>query len=699
MKHFCYNKLEKICVSFAGLIFGGILLYLLLMSMNSTSICYEGEHTYYLQDSPVMHILCILVMIGIIRVCKNKLPVTITPGFLKIYMLVVTALMALFVLMTQFEPISDQEEVMLAAKQFLMGNYSAWEPGGYAFYWKHQNGIILIMALVLSLIGTYNYVGLQLINVALLAVSMFLIYRVMSRFSEKKNNGNAVAIAIFLYVPFWFYVTFIYGTLIGFAAMMASIWFTFRYMDNGKWPDAFGAACFVAVAVTAKSNYYIMLIAVVIVLVIKLVSANWKRALTLMLLMAVFVTGAGRIVDGVVSANIGKEVPQGPPAEVWVAMGLSEGWLAPGWINGMSDYIYRDSGYDREMTRWAGRNYIRQFVERAEKEQGYAQSFFTKKTASQWNNPVFECFQLLEDRNTKVSIPAWLQRFINTGTFSNRILTGIFNYVQTLILFGALLYLILSVRKIRMEEMLFGIIFIGGFLFHMFWEACCTYTIPYFVLLIPYSVNGYLEISDKISDFGMREKRSLAKPILFLVVFGMLVLGSGSYFSKILPNDNVKYQQYLAGLNQVTLKNGSYIIAPANSDNTVIGLYEDESVDGASVGVVWKDEGRNQRICLARVRDINDFDKYKNLTSTYYMWLEQNQFYLSWKDENDSVVSRKLKEEDSFLWRLERAGEGLYYIYSSDGRVLEYSPINGVLFFNEKDGSNEYQVWRISESN
>ena len=43
-------------------------------------------------------------------------------------------------------------------------------------------------------------------------------------------------------------------------------------------------------------------------------------------------------------------------------------------------------------------------------------------------------------------------------------------------------------------------IFIGGFIFHLFWEAKGQYTITYFVLLIPYCVKGLMDMTDEIAD-------------------------------------------------------------------------------------------------------------------------------------------------------------------------------------------------------
>ena len=51
-----------------------------------------------------------------------------------------------------------------------------------------------------------------------------------------------------------------------------------------------------------------------------------------------------------------------------------------------------------------------------------------------------------------------------------------------------------------LHRLLLPMIFIGGFIFHLFWEAKGQYTITYFVLLIPYCVKGVMDMTEKF-DF------------------------------------------------------------------------------------------------------------------------------------------------------------------------------------------------------
>ena len=69
----------------------------------------------------------------------------------------------------------------------------------------------------------------------------------------------------------------------------------------------------------------------------------------------------------------------------------------------------------------------------------------------------------------------------------------------------------ISIALIKFKELIFAIIFIGGFVFHLIWEAKCQYTITYFVLLIPYSIVGYKKTSEKILQIYNKSLEKLKK--------------------------------------------------------------------------------------------------------------------------------------------------------------------------------------------
>ena len=52
----------------------------------------------------------------------------------------------------------------------------------------------------------------------------------------------------------------------------------------------------------------------------------------------------------------------------------------------------------------------------------------------------------------------------------------------------------------RWGMLLPGIVFIGGFLFHLVWEAKGQYSVVYFMLLLPYAYLGMERVADVFLD-------------------------------------------------------------------------------------------------------------------------------------------------------------------------------------------------------
>ena len=77
----------------------------------------------------------------------------------------------------------------------------------------------------------------------------------------------------------------------------------------------------------------------------------------------------------------------------------------------------------------------------------------------------------------------------------------IFNIFESIVFLGTLAYIYYTGRQMPLHRLLLPMIFIGGFIFHLFWEAKGQYTITYFVLLIPYCVKGLMDMTDEIADF------------------------------------------------------------------------------------------------------------------------------------------------------------------------------------------------------
>ena len=92
----------------------------------------------------------------------------------------------------------------------------------------------------------------------------------------------------------------------------------------------------------------------------------------------------------------------------------------------------------------------------------------------------------------------------NVNFIQNDILNKYLNIFESVVYLGTLAYIFFTGRHTKLHRLLLPTIFIGGFIFHLFWEAKGQYTITYFVLLIPYCVRGLIDMTNEINDNMLR---------------------------------------------------------------------------------------------------------------------------------------------------------------------------------------------------
>lgn len=120
---------------------------------------------------------------------------------------------------------------------------------------------------------------------------------------------------------------------------------------------------------------------------------------------------------------------------------------------------------------------------------------------------------------------------------------------MTLTLVGALAIFLLE-KDFDVDKLIFATIFIGGFIFHIFWEAKGQYALPYFILLFPYAIRGYEVLIERV--LAVKEKFiagnikaiDYKKIIQFIciVVFILLIISNKI---DILSKDTLLWKQYL----------------------------------------------------------------------------------------------------------------------------------------------------------
>lgn len=506
------KKFLDFCCSCVKVILALLLAILTITSMLVTCSVDWDEVVSYAPDRIYKHILFAVVMSVVLVLCRhirNLLrgnwlekvfrDLTVDLDFNKVVIALHFVLGIFWVIATQVQTDADQYYCAEIASRQMFADYdfSDYMPGEYMYNYPYQTGLVLVMVLVFRLFGSMNYLAFQMCNV----FAMLLFDISVTKITEYIGSPAAKKISsamLFLLWPILFYTVFVYGNLLGLAFGTTALFFEYRYLKKRRLRDIVISSVMIGLAVMMKTNYLIFLVAMLIFLVLDFIMTYRKRTIFYAVLAVIcYVLGTTGPV-ALVSMQSGLDVGSGVPKIAFISMGLRESALAPGWWD---DYyhenLYVDSGYNGQLASEMAKEDIGERLEKFKEDPGYTADFFYKKMVSQWCDPTFEGF--------------WISRYDKGVTISgivdnilNRDLRGwiteFLDLYQTFIYWTALLFVILNRKNNNVFLWLPGTAVIGGFLFHMIWEAKGQYTLSYFVLLIPYSAIAAVQAIKWVDD-------------------------------------------------------------------------------------------------------------------------------------------------------------------------------------------------------
>lgn len=509
---------EKTAIRFIMVLFAMIILYLLFLSMFSTGdisfeVNYTGEYTYFVEDSPLLHFAVLLSVTAV-----NILFLEHKNAFLEfrkwvpwkmVHSGILFLVLTVLILVADVRPAADQLKVCQTALAMVKGDFTAFYPGGYLYVYPHQMGLVLLLYPLSVLFGSGNYLAFRFLNVASMIVIFYvmsLIYRLLYRSEILSDLAHCFFGCFF---PLTLYVSWVYGTVPGLALSLVGFYFGLRFVEEHKASQMLIAALSLAVAVQLKKNYLIMLIAYGVLLFLDLIRGRKAIILAAIAAAALLYILGGRGVAYCTERMTGVEPGRGVPSIGWIAMGLHENDLrANGWYDNSTVNLFEKNHYDYDKTKEMQAEDIRKRIEDFRADPGEALEFFTEKIASQWNNPTFQCLWIYN-----VSRPEMLDRAALIVS----------NLLQTLILFGTVWYFVYYWKEMELPHILLPVCFIGGFLFHIFWEAKAQYTMPYFALLLPLSVAGLAAYAKDIRN-ALIQKRWKNRALFATAVLAALAL-------------------------------------------------------------------------------------------------------------------------------------------------------------------------------
>ena len=407
-----------------------------------------------------------------------------------------------FVLLFRCGVVCDSGFLSDYAVQFMQGDYSALTEGEYLHHYPFQLGMIALLELLYRAFGVENYLAFQLLNVIAIVSIILSLNRITEELFEEEKVRKLEAVISLGMLPLYLFATFVYGDIIGVALGIWAIYCGIRYIKEEKVRYLLVSGLLFMVAVVVKSNIYVLMVAFVIAMLIKMFQ-NKRWWLILLLFGIILGSQAGiKGVETMYAKRAGiEQIPDGTPKIAWIAMGLQEADEdnnGCGWYNGYNWAVYKDSGYDEEATTRACVENIRDSLKRFAQDPKEAVYFFYKKFVSQWNAPTFQAMITNEwySRYTENKPP--LADFLIYGS-GRKILYQLMNFYHLFMFIAGTAGCWSLIKNWKLERAYFALNIFGGFLFHMIWEAQSRYILGYYVMMLPLAAVGCMHIFGRMA--------------------------------------------------------------------------------------------------------------------------------------------------------------------------------------------------------
>ena len=457
----------------------------------------------------------------------------------------------LLILFGRTVPAADAMSVYNAALEWIQGNLDVIHPTvSYLSYYPQQIGLMAFLELFLRI---WNLTGIsapawhfiKLIYVCLLCTAVLFQY--LSLKYLWREHWEEISCCYLLLVccnlPMIMYSSFVYGEIPSFAALSVGLYLLLRLLSGITFPgrasdisckgmsvkpfaseassetilspklhctrSAFftgtGSILFLALSVMLRKNSLIPIIAVLLVLLFEsLRFGRSVRARLCLLGMAVClaVTSVGilPLVQKCYEKKAGNTLSSGVTAMSYFAMGMQEASRGCGWYNGFNIDTYDAAGMDSALANEISRQAVLERLAYFREHPGYAVDFYARKHLSQWADGTYASRQATLASYGGRS--GFFQEIYDGSLSSAYIECG--NAWQDVLYLGTLVFCISTVHRKRKytatapqgsdTDSLYlyaGLIAVlGGFLFHILWEANSRYIFLYSLLLMPYCAAG-----------------------------------------------------------------------------------------------------------------------------------------------------------------------------------------------------------------
>ncbi len=514
------NKGIKILIAFLTLIFTLIIIYINLRyyttirSAMSENIIFENSSLFN-----SISFIFITVMFGIFLYIINKMSSKIKINkkvkklILILAILIYGILQVVWINIRDANPNYDQFYVFDNAVKMSKGEEELIDKE-YLEMYPQQISLVSFYSVILKLFNTENVKVLQYLNVLANIFTVLGLYSIAKVIQNKENKLNLIAIfAVTLtFSALMFLSTFIYGDIISLPFAIYSIYFVIKYIKENRCRYLLVSAILMCISYFLRMNMLIFFIAILIYLLLeftkfinnlvkdksltkKLKIKNISLKVALIVVFCIISILPTNLFKIFMQEQLNLNKNNSFPLIGFIDLGLANSTRGPGWY--VDPYVdtWRVDGHDTEPMK----DRINKKLEIFKEKPKILFEFYFFKIASMWGensfgsiwyNLSFNFGNMSLNKGTASEQEIENYEKVDNIINKNYSFIMVYDKIIILLIFISVLLFILRNKDISNEQILLILIFVGGFLFHIIWEAKSRYILPYVIILIPIMAIG-----------------------------------------------------------------------------------------------------------------------------------------------------------------------------------------------------------------
>ncbi len=504
-----------------------IIAIIVLAMIVMLNVRYEVTISRYEEHTEIQHMgmgklfLSFLIGIVTIGVINGINHLKIHRTIKTIVMIVAIAIYAIFqIIWIQYcniKPEADPSLVYGSAKRIFNHSGTSETMIRYLSYYRQNIGLVVLFEKIMWMFQSDNWNLLRYANVVanvFMVIGLYTLYKIVAN----KKNELLFFTLILGFLPISLLVTWIYGDFVSLCFAIWSIVFIMKYVKSKKIYCFVLSSLAMCFSIITRSNSLIFIIAIVIYLLFTIKELKTKQEKIIRLVcIGVFII-VSILPNKILIHHFAEKYQLLDGKEkslaLYLYMGMSEGSAANGWYNDEINDINVKRQYTEKEDETIEKEIMEKLQERTKfllKHPIYTLRFYKDKILSMWAEPtmaseVYNTQRKVESADNKLLVLLMEGNNFEILKVSQKIING-------MIYAGAFIYVILKRKEISYEMLLLVLVFLGGFSFHLFWEAKSRYIIPYVVILIPVAVEGMNEFIIKMKVLLKKGERQNEKNI------------------------------------------------------------------------------------------------------------------------------------------------------------------------------------------